>query len=885
MVLIERQEALDLLNTTLDTCATGTGLVTMISGPVGSGKTELIRQFAQQALKSGATFLDATASRAESTLMFGVVSQLFAGAKLPVEQAERATRLIEDGMLTATLLDGPGAGTAASAPLGSMFSGLTRILLDLASDSPLLLVVDDTHLADVASLQFLLYLARRIGQARMLVVLSEALRPSPHYSAFQADLASQFNYHHVRLKLLSLEGVTAVLNQHLPHNEPLAPAYHHISGGSPSLLNALIQDHKRLAIRSHTAEEVTSPIVGEAFGQAVLSCLYRSAGYLLRLAQVLAVLGTAGSTLPLISEILGLDAASTGVALAAATEIGLLDRWQLRHTRARAAVLDALTVEDRAALHERTASALHADGASPVVVAQHVIAANVPDATPFASTLVEAAENALESDDTALALACCRMAERVRATEEERNALKALRARIQFRVVPSAAERTLLELSSAARSGKLAARNALPLIGCLLWHGQPEEAAELLERLGSDTHDEDIKAGLYLLQLQACYLYPSLTARLRPRASVPGTDTTHGRRSLRLQIATVIEALLADELTTEVSAEAQHILQTNRLDDTTSVLSLAYLDRLIVSQQLETAAIWCGMLLEQAERRRMPVWQAMYRAIRALIQLRQGSLAAAEKSARSALVLLPADGWGVMLGMPLSVLLQTAGRTGEPHSLPQSSLHMPQSLQETRFGLYYLRARGRFNLNRGNTHAAMKDFDTCREILAEWGLDLPNLVPWRVDMAEAMLHLGQPVRARELVGKHLSQLDPIAESAPTCTPDAAAELDRVLAGLDPANDHRVGQDEPWPATAAEPSRLPAPHSRGIGDLHIITDLSRAELKVATLAARGHTNRQIASLLFVTVSTVEQHLTHVYRKLRVQRRTDLHRVIPSMEKSL
>lgn len=53
-----------------------------------------------------------------------------------------------------------------------------------------------------------------------------------------------------------------------------------------------------------------------------------------------------------------------------------------------------------------------------------------------------------------------------------------------------------------------------------------------------------------------------------------------------------------------------------------------------------------------------------------------------------------------------------------------------------------------------------------------------------------------------------------------------------------------------------------------------TALSRAELRVAELAARGRTNRQIAHELFITVSTVEQHLTSSYRKLRVKRRADL-----------
>ncbi|ADP81122.1 helix-turn-helix transcriptional regulator [Pseudofrankia inefficax] len=51
-------------------------------------------------------------------------------------------------------------------------------------------------------------------------------------------------------------------------------------------------------------------------------------------------------------------------------------------------------------------------------------------------------------------------------------------------------------------------------------------------------------------------------------------------------------------------------------------------------------------------------------------------------------------------------------------------------------------------------------------------------------------------------------------------------------------------------------------------------LSPAEHRVATLAASGRTNREIAASLFVTVGTVEQHLTRVYRKLGVRGRADL-----------
>jgi DNA-binding CsgD family transcriptional regulator len=60
----------------------------------------------------------------------------------------------------------------------------------------------------------------------------------------------------------------------------------------------------------------------------------------------------------------------------------------------------------------------------------------------------------------------------------------------------------------------------------------------------------------------------------------------------------------------------------------------------------------------------------------------------------------------------------------------------------------------------------------------------------------------------------------------------------------------------------------------------IAKLSGAECRVAALAARGHTNKAISTRLSITVSTVEQHLTRVYRKLNIQERQDLRLVMES-----
>jgi DNA-binding CsgD family transcriptional regulator/tetratricopeptide (TPR) repeat protein len=54
----------------------------------------------------------------------------------------------------------------------------------------------------------------------------------------------------------------------------------------------------------------------------------------------------------------------------------------------------------------------------------------------------------------------------------------------------------------------------------------------------------------------------------------------------------------------------------------------------------------------------------------------------------------------------------------------------------------------------------------------------------------------------------------------------------------------------------------------------LAKLSMKEQQVALLAAEGYSNREISARLLVTVSTVEQHLTRIYRKMHIKSRSDL-----------
>ena len=79
----------------------------------------------------------------------------------------------------------------------------------------------------------------------------------------------------------------------------------------------------------------------------------------------------------------------------------------------------------------------------------------------------------------------------------------------------------------------------------------------------------------------------------------------------------------------------------------------------------------------------------------------------------------------------------------------------------------------------------------------------------------------------------------------------------------------------WAAlTRAEVARVGGRKPRAAGEL------TRTEAQVAQLAAAGRTNKEIAHALFVTVHTVEAHLSSTYAKLGVRSRAQLSQRLPA-----
>jgi DNA-binding CsgD family transcriptional regulator len=100
--------------------------------------------------------------------------------------------------------------------------------------------------------------------------------------------------------------------------------------------------------------------------------------------------------------------------------------------------------------------------------------------------------------------------------------------------------------------------------------------------------------------------------------------------------------------------------------------------------------------------------------------------------------------------------------------------------------------------------------------------------------------------------------------------DARAQLEPALAAFEALGAH------PWAARAAAELRATGARVRARRD-GAGADLSAQELQVALCAARGLSNREIAAELFVSVKTVEKHLTAAYDKLGLRSRAQLARL--------
>jgi len=308
---------------------------------------------------------------------------------------------------------------------------------------------------------------------------------------------------------------------------------------------------------------------------------------------------------------------------------------------------------------------------------------------------------------------------------------------------------------------------------------------------------------------------------------------------------------------------------------------------------------------------------ALGSAFRAGVALRLGLLAEAEADARTALEAVDAEGVDVARYWATAFLVDSVLERGLVDEA--AALLDPLPIADHPTGAYYLHAvretRARLRLAQGRAAEAAQDLIALGHDLEAIGIVNPSIAPWRSLAASALLLSGETSGARALSAEELAlarrwgapraigialRVAGLATGDLALHAEAVAVLERSPARLEHARAladlgaalRRAGRR----SEAREPLRAALELAQSCGATALAEtartelvasgakprrlalsgteSLTPSERRVASLAAEGMSNRDIAQRLFVTPKTVEVHLSSAYRKLGIGSRTQL-----------
>jgi DNA-binding CsgD family transcriptional regulator/tetratricopeptide (TPR) repeat protein len=315
MELLEREANLRDLAGAWQDAGAGQGRVALVSGEAGSGKTSLVERFARE-------------HRDFSQVLWGTCDALFTPRPLgPLHDMAAQIK----GKLPALL-------ESETANRTTIFS---TVLAELQS-RPIMVVFEDVHWADEATLDLLKFLGRRIARTRALLILTfrgDELGPRHLLRTVLGDLAASPAVRRITLTPLSEQAVRSLIG-----GRAIDPgALHRQTAGNPFFVTEVLSNPAgglpatvREAVLARAARLSPS-------GQAVL--------------QAAAVIGPRIEPWVL-TEVTGAEAGAAEECMA----IGILapqgEMLAFRHELARQAILESISPPHLLTLHQMTLDAL-----------------------------------------------------------------------------------------------------------------------------------------------------------------------------------------------------------------------------------------------------------------------------------------------------------------------------------------------------------------------------------------------------------------------------------------------------------------------------------------------------------------------------------------------
>jgi DNA-binding CsgD family transcriptional regulator len=932
-LLLEREVQVAALQALVDAARSGGGRFVVIEGSAGIGKTRLLAEARVIARTGGMRVLAARGGELEGEFAFGIVRQLFDPLLTAVSSDLRAELLSGPAALIEPLFGASQPAPPQDAPAEGAFAivhGLYWLAANVALHQPTLLAIDDLHWADTPSLRWLLYLTRRLEGVPLLV--AAGTRPPEgegHDPLLVAELIADPEATAIRPEPLGRAsiGVLARELHGLAPDEAFCAALETATGGNPLFVGAVLDAVAREGT-SPTAEHAARlPEIGaQGISRAIGLRLARLPPQALALLRAASILGD-GTQLRHAAALAGVEARELGPAAALLVRLDLLrreDPLEFFHPVVRSAVYETLDVVERDAAHRLAAELLLDAGALPESAAGHLLRV-APQADPFVvSTLRQAAERALAQGAADAAVEYL-----TRALEEQIDPA----ARAEVLVELGLAERRTNGPAAAdhlrAGLGLLAdptQRCAVALeLGRALWFTDRigdalavfEQALRELDQRKPDLH-ELLEAELISSAWWNPQTYPIAEAAIAKL----DLDALHGGPGSEILLATLAHYEYRLAMRRERAIEfARRALASGNLLASGSIAFFYAVVTLSRSGLLDEALPIFNQAVAQARRRGDIFNVAFLLMWRGVCQTDRGDLRAAVADLREAIDLSVAHGmrvaWPYNIGFLAYGLLEQGSadeaarvidRGDFPEQLPLDQVHL----------VWFRLHRARLRIETGSPERGVEELLQVGETLRLLPFDNPTGEPWRSWAAEGLRLLDRNEEARALAAEELAlarrwgdpqtigaslralglvvggtagigllgeAVEVLAGSAARlkyarALVDLGAALRRADRRTEARERLRQGVDlalkigafglagranEEIAATGARPRKV----------LQTGLDaVTASERRVAQLAADGMSNKEIAQTLFVTIKTVEVHLSHAYRKLEISSRAQL-----------
>ncbi|MBB4750909.1 AAA family ATPase [Actinoplanes lobatus] len=904
---LDESRRLDDLRRLADLAETGAAQVVLVEGSAGAGKTALVNEFLT-GHAGGWRTMRARCGQLEQDKPLSTVRQLFEPAT-PVA----GRQALRGGLPTAY----------------TVHHRLHHQLAELARQQPVILVVDDMHLADDESLRWLDYTGRRLDGLPVLLLLTRRPSQRGEHAVVLAELAAHTAFTRVRLPPLSVNGVRRLAGTILDHpvDDRFVLACHTLCRGNPQLVRALLE---RLATATpvHHLEEVFRPVLLDT----LLARLHRQPRQLAAVAAALAVLPE-HSDRDLVAEVAMADAPGIEHALEQLADIGLLhpdDPGRLSDPGLRDAIRASLSPDERGAQHTRTALALRRRGASHSDIAEQLLAAPTYGEKWVVCTLLQAAREHMAGGRAGTAARLLRRAMREPLDGEQRLNVPLALATAQIEAGSNTGGMHGLDegmrlAATPHERGTVAARLAYSLHSARNPCGTAEALHNAINGLAGSDDEADRTLTLQLqTQLMFHGYWCSATApdaaALADRISRTVPGRTHDEQQA-LAVAALCRAAALSASAEKTAAVIERQL-TAGLHAAASGLPyfLCALTALGLSDRIDFAEHLLSWPLDTPRCLHSSLMEGLVSLVRADLARRTGDLAAARTAGRDAVrILRRADRQMLFSATAAAGLADTLMSMGQ-HEEAEALLRewRGDTVPGTQGWAALLVACGRLRHIQGDHAGALADLLACSNFVSWAPWANPAILNWRSMTVIAYAETGRSQAARRLAVQELA----LARSWGAATPVGAAlrtlgnvtpgadglrlleESAAVLAGSPARLEHArtlvdlgtalAGQDQPEQArphlrrgldlaqecgalplaeqayaalvaTGARPRRL-----RGTG----LAALTPTEQRTAMEAARGCSNRDIAARLFVSQRAVEKALTSVYRKLGIAGRLQL-----------